>query len=47
MIGIQKTLVERLWEIAKAVEQGKYGKDDDIDAEAFREDLGLISDAAE
>ena len=47
MDGIQKTLVLALTEMAAAVRDGKYGKGDAVDADAFREDLEEIADAAE
>lgn len=35
----QQKIVVRLRELARAVEDGKYGSGDDIDTEAFHDDL--------
>ncbi len=46
MTGIQRTLYEALMDLARSVQDGKFGQDDDVDAEAFDEDIQDVSDLA-
>jgi hypothetical protein len=39
MDGIQKTIYERLLEIAMKVKDGAYGKDDEVDVTSLDNDL--------
>lgn len=39
MTGMQKTIAEAFLTLARWVEEGRYGVDDDIDAEAVHEDI--------
>lgn len=44
MDGIQLTLSERLLELEISLADGCYGECDDVDMEAFREDLRDVAD---
>lgn len=35
MTGIQDKIWDALWDLIEAVEEGKFGKDDDFDRDAF------------
>lgn len=39
MNGIQQTLFERLKELELCLRDGCYGENDEVDVEAFRDDL--------
>ncbi len=43
MEGKQKTVYEAIMEMASKVLDGMYGKDDDFDVEAWRDDLDTLS----
>jgi len=43
MDGIQKTVYERLQELAQKVKDGYYGKDDDFDLETYESDVTDIT----
>ena len=47
MDGIQRTLYEGLGLLREKVQEGVYGTDDDIDADAFREDMDGLEFQAE
>jgi len=39
MTGLQKTIVDALYTLARWVEEGRYGTNDDINADALDDDI--------